>query len=64
MCLYSRVRWVVEFLIRGYKINIILSKKLMEFKEIVVFCEIVWGLQKIGQNSRKGFVHKQDSGFF
>ena len=60
MCLYSRVRWVVEFLTQDYKITIMLSKKLMEFKEIIVFYEIVFGLLKIGQNSRKGFVHKFD----
>ena len=60
MCLYSRVRWVVEFLTQDYKITIMLSKKLMEFKEIIVFYEIVFGLLKIGQNSRKGIVHKFD----
>ena len=32
------VRWVMEFLICGYKISLILSMKRMGFKEIALFC--------------------------
>ena len=38
-----RVRWVVEFLTRGYKISFILSTKwMMSFKEITEFCELTY----------------------
>ena len=37
----DRIKWVVEFLTRKYKISLILSKKSWASKEIaVVFCEL------------------------
>ena len=41
--MFIRVRWVVnvKFLTQGYKINFILSKKGMGFKEIAVVFELI-----------------------
>ena len=36
----GNVSWVMEFLTCGYKIRLILSKRLMDFKKIAVFCEL------------------------
>ena len=36
----GNVSWVMEFLTFGYKISLILSKRLMDFKKIAVFCEL------------------------
>ena len=46
--IYLRVRWVMELLTCGYKINLILSINSICVKEIAVFCDIAWGLQKLG----------------
>ena len=37
---YSYVSWVMEILTCGYKISLILSKKLMGFMEIALYCEL------------------------
>ena len=34
------VSWLMEFLTFGYKISLVVSIKLMGFKEIAVFCEL------------------------
>ena len=37
-----KIRWVVKFLTGGSKISMILSKKIMSFKEIAVFYELAY----------------------
>ena len=38
--IYINVSWIMVFLACWYKISLILSKKLMGFKEITVLCEL------------------------
>ena len=45
--IHNRVRWVVEFLTRGYKISLVLLKQKNRVKDIAVFfaVDIAWSFR-------------------
>ena len=48
--IYNRVRWVVEFITRGYKISFILPKKMNELQInwSILWIDLAWALRKLG----------------